>query len=149
MTTPNQIEAADRLARKRPAVLAAAGASFGIIYTILHPYFDRLGDPSLGLRRHGWAINAVLLLIMLAMGSGFLNRTRMSRLINDEVGRENCRRAINASFWVAMIAAMSIYFFPQFAGLHARQVVYIIVTSAATVGMLWFAWLEFQANRDV
>ena len=148
MKPSDQIAKADRIARLRPPLFAFCGAYFGLLQLGLHPYFDRLSDPSLHWRAYAWVFNSALILAILAMGGGFLNRTAISRLVNDEVSRLNSRRAINGGFWTAMATALAIYLVPMDRTPTARQSIYIIVSVATTFAMLAFAWLEHRANRD-
>jgi hypothetical protein len=148
MNPTDQIAKADRISRLRPTLFALCGAYFGLLQLALHPYFDRLSDPALRWRQYAWVLNAVLILMILAMGGGFLNRTAISRLVNDEVSRHNSRRAINGGFWTAMATAFAIYLAPLDRMPTARQSIYLIVSIATTFAMLAFAWLEHRANRD-
>ena len=148
MTRNDQIAKADRISRMRPTLFAFCGAYFGLLQLALHPYFDRLSDPALQWRAYAWVLNAVLILAILAMGGGFLNRSAISRLVNDEVSRLNSRRATNGGFWIAMATAIAIYLLPSERSLTARQSIYVIVSVATTFALLAFAWLEHRANRD-
>jgi hypothetical protein len=148
MHPAEQIAKADRISRLRPRLFALCGAYFGMLQLALHPYFDRLSDPALHWRAYAWVLNAVLILTILAMGGGLLNRSAISKLVNDEVSRLNSRRAITWGFWTAMAAAFTIYLLPVDRIPTARQSIYIIVSVATTVAMLGFAWLEHRANRD-
>jgi MFS family permease len=147
MDPVDQVAKADRIARKRPILFAIAGGLFALLQP-LNPYFTRLSDPALGWRKYGWLVNAILLLMILAFGTGLMNNSRVRQLVNDEVSRQNSRSAITVGFWVMMLAAIAIYMVPALTVYDARQTVFIIVSSGTAVAMLLFAWLEHRANRN-
>jgi hypothetical protein len=145
----NAVEIADKISRKRSILIAAAAVVFIVSQVLGHPFFDTSGAPDLRVsRRIVWAVNAVLLLALLATGGGLLNRREIRYLVNDEVSRMNYRTSVIAGFWVAMTSAMLLFAVPAFASFTAHQAVYVIVTLAVTVASLAFAYLEYRAHRD-
>ena len=52
----------------------------------------------------------------LATGGGLLNNRQIRVLVNDEVSRSNYRTSVVAGYWVAMTAAMAVYFWPTAEG---------------------------------
>ena len=90
----------------------------------------------------------MLLLVLLATGGGILNKREISILVNDEVSCENYRTSVVAGFWVAMTAAMGLYFLLSFQSFSASGAIYIIVTASIVVALLVFSFLELRAHRD-
>lgn len=148
MDRPQEIAKADRISRMRPTLFAFAGVYFGLLQLVLHPYFSQLSDPAMQWRRYAWILNAVAILMILAFGGGYFNRTSLSRLVNDELSRQNSLKAVSGGFWIAMATAIGIYIVPIAANLTARQAIYVIVSAATTFALVAFAWFEHRANRD-
>lgn len=147
MQSRTPVEIADRVSRKRAVGVAAAALVFLLVQIVVHPFFS---GPDTGRRARTdiWAINAVVLLFLLATGGGLLNRREIRVLVNDEVSRSHYKTAVVAGFWVAMTTAMGLYLLPAFRDLTARGTAYVIVTASISVALLAFAFLEYRAHRD-
>jgi len=146
MTQPTPVEIADRKSRKRAGLLAIAALVF-LAHVIVRPLLEipATGGTSVDF----WAINAALLLAVLATGGGgLLNRSAIRSLMNDEVSRANQKTAVVAGYWAAMATAMGLLAWPGFQGLSARNAVYVIVSSGIVVALLAFSGLEYRAHRD-
>jgi MFS family permease len=141
---PSPVEIADRVSRKRAIVAAVAAIAFVVIHILIRPFSHSAN----GLKLDYWAINAVVLLAVLATGGGLLNNRQIRVLVNDEVSRSNYRTSVVAGYWVAMTAAMAVYFWPTAEGLSARNAVYVVVTASVSVALLVFSYLELRAHRD-
>lgn len=147
MPSKSTVEIADRLSRKRAVGVAAAALVFFIIQVTLRPFTSRSvipGLPTLDM----WAINAIVLLALLATGGGIVNRRDLRRLINDEVSQLHYKSAVILGFWVAMVVAMGLYLVPGFATLTARDAAYLVVTPSVVFALVAFSWLELRAHRD-
>jgi len=146
METRRDVEKADAMSRKRPILLFAATIIFLFVQFFTRPM-------SAESPRHAaimWAINALLLMAMLVtrLQGGLLNRKEVRDLINDDVSREHHRSAIAAGFWVAMAAAMGLFFLDAGTTYTARDGAYFIVTASVGAAILTFCYLEFRAHRD-
>jgi hypothetical protein len=146
MVSRQDIEAADRLSRKRPVLIAAAAGVFLLVQVIVRPVYA--GGAQTHLRLDWWAANAAALVLMLATGGGWLSRREVRALVNDEVARRHHQGAAAAGYWTAMIAAAVVYAVSPSAGFDARAAVYYIVTPSIGLALLYFAWLEWRAHRD-
>jgi len=147
MTQQTPVEIADRKSRKRAGLLAIAALVF-LAHVIVRPLLA-VPAPGGDARLDLWAINAALLLAVLATGGGaLLNRSEIRVLMNDEVSRTNQRTAVVAGYWAAMATAMGLLAWPGFQGLSARAAVYGIVSSGIVVALLVFSGLEYRAHRD-
>ena len=146
MHTRSDIELADRTARKRPIMIAAATLAYALVHVLMRPLFYARGaDPS-GI--DWWAINTLLLLVGLATGGALVQARRIRGLVNDEVSRSHYRTAVAIGYWIAMTVAMGIYLVPSLARLATREALYLVVTPSTVVPLLVFAYLEHRANRD-
>jgi magnesium-transporting ATPase (P-type) len=148
MQPKTPVEIADRLSRKRAFMVAAATAVFLAVQVIARPFFAPTLDPAQHAKIDMWAINAIALLALLATGGGLVQNRRIRSLVNDEVCRSNYRTAVVAGYWVAMLAALALYFLSRFRNFTARETVYVVVTSSVAVALLTFSYLEYRAHRD-
>ena len=144
MPSQSPVEIADRVSRRRAAVVAAAVIAFVLIHVALRPF--GFSTPRAGV--DWWAVNAAVLLAGLATGGGLLNRRQIQVLVNDEVSRDHYRTSVGVGYWIAMTAAFGLYLLPSFHHLSARDAVYAIVTPAVAVALLAFSYLEYRAHRD-
>lgn len=148
MQSRTPVEIADQYSRKRAAGVAAAAIVFLAIQLVARPFFLSGPETAHPVQIDLWAVNAAVLLLLLATGGGLLNSRRIRSLVNDEVSRANHRTAVLAGYWVAMTTAMGLYVFPRFASLTVRAAVYVVVTPSIVVALLAFAYLEHRAHRD-
>jgi len=148
MQSKSSVEIADRVSRKRAIGVAAAAAVFLLVQVIARPFFVTAPDTVHRTKIDMWAINAGVLLLLLATGGGLLRSGQIRALVNDEVSRSHYRTAVVLGYWVAMVAAMGLYIVSSFRSLTAREAVYVIVTSSIAVALLAFSYLEFRAHRD-
>src|SRR5438105_278492 len=134
MQKESTVEIADRVSRKRAIGVAAAAGAFLVIQVIARPFF--LGVAAVPHpRMEAWAINAIVLLALLATGGGLINRREIRSLVNDEVARSNYKSAVNVGYWVAMVVAMAVYFVPGLDNRPAREAVYLIVTPSIGIAL--------------
>ena len=147
---PNEaVEIADQRSRKRAVIAAAAVLVFLGSQVLANPFFG--GEPSNArlLTPHVmWAVNAVILLLILATGGGLAGKREIRALVNDDVSRSHSRTATVTGFWVAMATALGLYVFPGADGVSGRAAVYVVVTSSVAVSLLTFAYLENRAHLD-
>ena len=146
MQAGRPVEIADRYSRKRAILVAVAAIVFLAGQVARRPFFD--GWPGSASSEITWAINAVVLLAILATGGGLLLSGRIRAIMNDEVTRSHFRTAGVVGYWVAMTTAMGLYVLPSTDGLSARDAAYVIVTFSIVVPLLAFSYLEYRAQRD-
>jgi ABC-type microcin C transport system permease subunit YejB len=147
MQTQSTVEIADRVSRRRAVGVAIAALVFLLVQFVARPFFGMSGTPTTT-RIDMWALNAVVLLLLLGTGGGLLNRTQLRVLVNDEVSRLNYKSSVLAGFWTAMTLAMALYLLPAVAAFTGREAIYLIVTASVVVSLLSFSWLELRAHRD-
>ena len=148
MQSSSPVEIADQASRRRAVIVAVAAGMFLLIQFIFRPFFDG-GPETMSIARHSvWAINVILLMLILLTGGGLAQKSEIRALVNDEVSRSNSRSAVVFGFWIAMIVAMLIYVFAGDSTLTVRGTVYLIVTPSVSLALLAFSWLELRAHRD-
>lgn len=145
MTKTELVELADRYARRRAILAAAAALAFLAIQIFVTP---RVFGGESGTRIDLWAVNAIVLLAILATGGGILSRRKVRELVNDDVARGHLRTAVIAGHWVAMTTAVVLYLAPWSRSFTSRQAIYLIVTGSVVVSLLTFAALERRALAD-
>jgi hypothetical protein len=147
MQSNSPVEIADQFSRKRVTLVAVATLVFLGIQLIAGLFWGATrGTPYIS--QIGWAVNAVALLLMLAIGSGLLRNRRIRSLVDDEVSRHNRVMGIVAGYWVAMAIAMGLYVTADVRPFATREALYLVVTPSVGVALLTFCYLEWRAHRD-
>lgn len=140
------VELADRYSRKRALIAILAALVFLGVQFIAQPRV--FSGSSHGTTIDLWAVNAIVLLAVMATGGGVLNRRGVRALVHDDLSRGHLRTAVLAGYWLAMAIALVMYMVPWFRDFTARQAVYAIVTGSIVISLLTFAGLERHAHAD-
>jgi len=140
------VELADRYSRRRAVVAILAALVFLGVQAVARP--RAFGEGSPGTRIDWWAVNAIILLAVLATGGGILNRRGVRALVHDDLSRGHLRAGVLAGYWVAMGLGLFLYLAPWFQDFTSRQAIYVIVTGSVVVSLLTFAGLERRAHAD-
>lgn len=140
------VELADRYSRKRALLALIAVVAFVVSQVVAWP--GVFVDSQPGARGDWWAVNAIILLAVVATGGGVLSRRRIRALVHDELSRSHLRTAVGLGYWVAMGLGLVLYLAPWFADLTSRQAIYLIVTGSVAVPLVTFAVLERRAHSD-
>jgi hypothetical protein len=147
MQSKSPVEIADQFSRKRVTLVAVVTLVFLGTQLIAGPFWGATrGTPYIS--EIGWAVNAVALLLMLAIGSGLLRNRRIRSLVDDEVSRHNRVMGIVAGYWVAMAIAIGLYVTADLRPFTTREALYLVVTPSVGVALLTFCYLEWRAHRD-
>jgi hypothetical protein len=146
MLSAPEIERADQMSRKRAILMVVATLAFLIVQAFGRPVFVSGVNTAPHARTVLWAVNAAVLLLNLQTGGGLLTFGRFRRYINDEVSRENYRKAASWGFWVAMVVGLVLYGLPAAASMSGRESIYLVVTAAVGWACLSFGVLELQAH---
>jgi hypothetical protein len=140
MTTMGKVELAERKAGARAAVMAllavvlVAGATFG---------FDNPAN-DIGGRAVAWLVELGLALMVLGSGGGLMLSRELRALMNDELSRENRRRAIVFGFYAGLIAMTALYVAAGTTAIDPRAALRLAsgLTVAAALGR--YAMLEWR-----
>ena len=146
MVDTQLVELADRHSRKRALIAILAALAFLGVQFVSRPH--AFGGGSHGTSIDLWAMNAILLLAVLATGGRLLSRPGVRALVHDDLSRGHLRTAVLAGYWVAMGLALAMYLAPWFGEFTARQAIYVIVTGSVVISLLTFAGLERRAHAD-
>jgi hypothetical protein len=147
MQSQSPVEIADHLSRRRPIGIAIATTVFLLIQLVAPPFFNG-GDQGSSLRITFWAVNALVLLALLATRGGLIYRRRVRTLVNDDITRNNHRTALVAGYWIAMMVALGVFVAAGRGELTAREAVYLIVTPSVVATLFLFSYLERRALLD-
>ena len=145
MQSSSLVDVADRKSRKRAWVAGAAAAVF-LLNVVLRPTLT--GDIASHTGVDWWAVNAIIVLLVLATGGGVFLKRDIRDLMNDEISKMHLRTSLIIGYWVAMTTALGIYLLPRFRDLPARLAVYGIVSASAGLALLAFSVFEIRSHRD-
>jgi hypothetical protein len=148
MSSRNDVEFADRISRRRYLGTLGATIAFLVVQIITRPAFGGDAYKFEGFRKYMWAVNALALLLLTVPIGGWAFGPRIRSLVNDEISRQHGLRAAAAGFWVAVLLATAIGVSPLGHRLSSIESTYLIVSAAAVVVPIYFAWLEARAHRD-
>jgi hypothetical protein len=148
MTSTSDIEAADRLSRRRARMLPFLAILF---LTQQTAYF---AEPDMGMRAvdhvkvGAWLVLSIVLVLVLATGGSWLRPKRVRALMDDEVTRANRADAFRIGFLATMAGAIVLYFVSQFDPMSGREAIHILTTIGIAAALLRFGFLERRAHRD-
>ena len=148
MTSPSDIEAADRLSHRRARMLPALAVIF------LAQQISYFAEPDAAVRAvdhvkiGAWLLLSIALLLALATGGFWLKPKRVRALMDDEVTRANRAEAFRIGFLATMAGAVLLYFASQFEPMSGRLAIHILTTIGIAAALLRFAYLERRALRD-
>ena len=140
------VEVADRYSRKRAIFALWAALVFLGIQLVVRPRPFVNGTPATAV--DWWAVDALVLLAVLATGGGVLNSRRIRALMNDDLARAHLSTAVRVGYWVTMVLGIALYLGPWFANLTGRQAIYVIVTGGVALPLLTFAFLERRTQSN-
>lgn len=147
--TISDIEAADRLSRRRARLIPALAVVF-----ILQQASYFVGQVEDGTRTvdhvkiAAWLVLSIVLLLALATGGFWLKPEPVRALMNDDVTRANRADAFRIGFLATMIAAIGLYFITLFEPVGGREAIHILVTIGIAAALLRFGFLERRAHID-
>jgi hypothetical protein len=148
MTSSSDIEAADRLSRRRARMLPFLAILF---LTQQAAYF---AEPDTGMRAvdhvkvGAWLVLSIVLVLVLATGGFWFKPKRVRALMDDEVTRANRAEAFRIGFLATMASAVALYFVSQFEPMSGRLAIHALTTIGIAAALLRFAFLERRAHRE-
>jgi hypothetical protein len=145
--TLSDVEMADRLSRQRARMIPVLVIIF---LAGQAAYFSQGGAERAvdQVKIAAWLVWAIVLLLLLATGGGFIQRKEVRALLNDETTRANRLQAYSIGFWSGVGCAVGLYFLTMFEPLSAREAIHIVVTAAIAGALLTFGLLERRSHRD-
>ena len=145
-STTSDIEAADRLSRRRTRMLPALAVLFLIQQTA---YFSE-PDAAVRLVDHvkigAWLILSIVLLLALVTGGFWLKPKRVRALMDDDATRANRASALGLGFVVTMASAILLYALNLLEPISGREAIHLLTTIGIVTALLRFFYLE---RRDL
>ncbi len=145
-STTSDIEAADRLSRRRTRMLPALAVLF---LTQQAAYFSE-PDAALRLVDHvkigAWLILSIVLLLALVTGGFWLKPKRVRALMDDDATRANRASALGLGFVVTMASAILLYALNLLEPISGREAIHLLTTIGIVTALLRFFYLE---RRDL
>ena len=149
MSDGSLVAKAERLSKRRARIFAVLAVLFLAAQSIylsdgaLHDS-SRMGHFKIG----AWALNAVLLLFLLATGGNLLRGRDVRNLLNDETTRAHRATATAWGFWAMIATGFGLYILEQFEEVTVREALHALITFGVAVPLLVFSYLERRAYRD-
>ncbi len=149
MSDESLVVKAERLSKRRARVFAVLAVFFLGLQTVylsngaLHEN-TRLAHFKIG----AWALNAIVLLVLLATGGNLMRGRAIKNILNDETTRAHRRVATAWGFWAMIVTGFGLYIIDQFEEVTTREVLHMLITFGTAVPLLVFSYLERRAYRD-
>ena len=149
MSDENVVEQAERLSKRRARICAVLAVMFLALQTVylsngaLHE-----NTPISHFKIGAWAVNALVLLFLLASGGNLLRGRAIKNLLNDETTRAHRAMAIIWGFWTMIATGFGLYILAQFEEVTTREALHMLITFGTAVPLLVFSYLERRALRD-
>ena len=149
MHTQSEIEAADRLTRRRARMLPFLAIVFLLqqasYFTLQYEEGRRTVDH---VQIGAWLILSIVLLLALSTGGFWLKPARIRALMEDEVTRANRAEAFRIGFLVTMTASIGLYLIGLYEPLGGREAIHVLMTIGIAAALLRFGYLERRALKD-
>ena len=146
--TTSDIDAADRLSRRRARMLPALAAIFiaqQIAYFAEPDSAARLVDH---VKIGAWLLLSVVLVLALATGGFWFKPKPVRTLMDDEVTRANRADAFRIGFLATMAAAILLYLLILFEPISGREAIHLLTTVGIATALLRFGLLERRSLGD-
>ena len=148
MTEASISEQAERLSKRRARmlpVLAIIFISQQAVYFSGPPETARTVDQ---VHIAAWLVLAVVILLALTTGGGWIYPKEVRDLANDEATRAHRDSGFRFGFLAAMIGCIALYIVDLYEPISGREAVHLIMTIGVGAALLRFGYLERRALRD-
>jgi hypothetical protein len=144
----SDIEAADRLSRRRARLLPV----LAVVFISQQAAYFAEADAGTRLVDHvkigAWLLLSIVLLLALATGGFWLKPKRVRALMDDDVTRANRADAFRFGFLATMTGAIALYLLNVFEPISGREAIHLLVTIGIAATLLRFGALERRALKD-
>ena len=148
MTEASIPEQAERLSKRRARmlpVLAIIFISQQAVYFSGPPGTARTVDQ---VHIAAWLVLAIVILLALTTGGGWIYRKEVRDLANDEATRVHRDSGFRFGFLAAMIGCIALYMVDLYEPISGRDAIHLIMTMGVGAALLRFGYLERRALRD-
>jgi hypothetical protein len=139
-------ESADSPSRRYATLCICAGVAFIVLQLAARPFLSTYWDQRQEVKLVAWAVGIVVLLLLLAVGGGFLNRWGSAPVAEDDPSRINHRKAVGFGFWSTSAALILYCAVPTYC--TVQEISYLLVSVVTVDSLLLFALLELGKTRD-
>ena len=147
MTTPSDVERAERISRRRARMFPVLGIYFIAGQALFFNHAE--ASPRIAqFKISAWLVWALVLLIAFAFAGGHFQGKKIRALVEDDVSRANRAKGYEAGFWAAAAAAIALYITNMFELVTGRDAIHLILTALVGAAMIRFGTLERRALKD-
>jgi protein-S-isoprenylcysteine O-methyltransferase Ste14 len=147
MTTPTDVERAERISRRRARMFPILGVYFIAGQAIFFNHND-VSQRIAQFKISAWLVWALVLLIAFAFAGGHFQGKKIRALVEDDVARANRAKAYETGFWAAATAAIALYITNMFEVVTGRDAIHLILTALVGAAMIRFGTLERRALKE-
>ena len=147
MTTPTDVERAERISRRRARVFPLLGIYFIAGQAVFFRHTDA-SERVAQFKVSAWLVWALTLLIAFAFAGGHFHGRNVRSLVEDDVARANRAKGYETGFWAAAVAAIALYVTNMFEPVSGRDAIHLILTALVGAAMIRFGSLERRALKD-
>ena len=147
MTTPSDIERAERISRRRARMFPILGIYFIAGQAIFFSQAES-SQRVAQFKISAWLVWALILLIAFAFAGGHFQGRKIRALVEDDVARANRAKAYETGFWAAAAAAIALYITNMFEVVTGRDAIHLILTALVGAAMIRFGVLERRSLKD-
>ena len=148
MSTPSDVERAERISRRRARVFPILGIYFIAGQAVFFRHTDA-SERIAQFKISAWLIWALVLMIAFAFAGGLFRGKAVRALVEDDVARANRAKAYEAAFWSAAVAAIALYVVNMFEPVSGRDAIHLILTALVGAALIRFGTLERRALKEV
>lgn len=147
MTTPSDVERADRISRRRARIFPILGIYFIAGQAVFFRHTET-SERIAQFKISAWLVWALTLLIAFAFAGGHFRGKAVRALVEDDVSRANRAKGYEAGFWAAAVAAIALYVTNMFEPVSGRDAIHLILTALVGAAMIRFGTLERRSLRE-
>jgi hypothetical protein len=147
MTTPSDVERAERISRRRARIFPILGIYFIAGQAVFFQHADASSNIA-KFKISAWLVWALTLMIAFAFAGGQFRGKAVRALVEDDVARANRAKAYEAAFWSAAVAAIALYVVNMFEPVSGRDAIHLILTALVGAALIRFGTLERRALKE-
>ena len=136
----SDVDRAERKSRARAICMALLAA----VTTFTSTFgFDSPVNDAATFRGGSWLVTIVLAIAIIATGGGLNLNRQLRTLMNDELSRENRRRALALGFYAAMTVTMALYVASWWVPMEVRAALRLVSGLGLAATLARYAMLEW------
>lgn len=147
MSSMTDAEQADRLVRRRSRMLPVLAI---LLISQQGAFLSSSNDGRAvdHVKIAAWLVMAIVILLALVTGGGWIFPKRIRDLANDESTKLHRLQAMRLGFINSMLGCFALYFLGMFTHVEGRDAIHIVTTIGLASTLIAFAALERSALRD-